>query len=61
MDERLVQRAGVLAQDRALRGYDAVHLAAAERVADADTVLVSGDGALCQAGRAVGIHVSRLT
>ncbi|MEX1163368.1 MAG: PIN domain-containing protein, partial [Nitriliruptor sp.] len=34
LDDPLVRRAGELAQQRSLRGYDAVHLAAAERVAD---------------------------
>jgi predicted nucleic acid-binding protein len=32
-DEALVRRAGVLARQHGLRGYDSVHLAAAERLA----------------------------
>lgn len=35
---------GHVAQEGALRGHDAVHLAAAERAADGYTVLVSRSG-----------------
>lgn len=58
VDETLVRRAGVLAQDQALRGYDAVHLAAAERVAGEDVVLVSGDAEQCAAAQQLGIAVT---
>ena len=58
IDERLVRRAGDLAQSHALRGYDAVHLAGLERIADEVTVLVSGDGDLCRAARAIGVAVA---
>ncbi|MGH8899542.1 MAG: type II toxin-antitoxin system VapC family toxin [Egibacteraceae bacterium] len=58
IDERLVRRAGQLAEQHALRGYEAVHLAAAQRLHDAQTVLVSGDAALCRAARALGMAVS---
>jgi predicted nucleic acid-binding protein len=44
-----------------LRGYDAVHLAAAERIGDATTVLVAGDRRLCDAALALGLQVSQLT
>ena len=37
VDDLLVRRAGELAQHHALRGYDAIHLAAAERVHDDTT------------------------
>jgi uncharacterized protein len=51
----LVRRAGDLAELEALRGFDAVHLAAALRI-DAD-VMASADRALCDAaarhGRAI--------
>lgn len=51
----LVRHAGDLAELEGLRGYDAVHLAAALRI-DAD-VMASADRALCQAaarhGRAI--------
>lgn len=56
--EELVRRAGDLAVAHGLRGYDAVHLAGAERVADADTVLASGDEALCAAAQSMGIAIS---
>jgi uncharacterized protein len=34
-DEALIRRAGALAREHGLRGYDSVHLAAAERLASA--------------------------
>lgn len=58
VDDVLVRRAGVLAEEQALRGYDAVHLAAVERVADEQTVLVSGDDDLCQAAQRLGVAIS---
>jgi predicted nucleic acid-binding protein len=47
--------AGNLAQSHGLRGYDAVHLAAANAVADQDLVLVTGDADLAAAARALGL------
>jgi uncharacterized protein len=58
VDERLVRRAGELAEHHALRGYDAVHLAAAERLRDDTTVMVSGDHDLCAAAGALGMAVA---
>lgn len=58
IDERLVRRAGELAQHHALRGYDAVHLAAAERIRDDTTVMVAGDRDLCTAARTLGMAVA---
>lgn len=55
VDDALVRQAGRLAQDHALRGYDAVHLAALHRIADDQTVLVSGDHDLCAAAAALGV------
>ena len=55
----LAQRAGDLADQFALRGYDAVHLAAAETLTDPDLVLVAGDGELCAAAAALGLAVAR--
>ncbi|MGH9039420.1 MAG: type II toxin-antitoxin system VapC family toxin [Acidimicrobiia bacterium] len=55
----LAERAGDLAESLGLRGYDAVHLAAAETVADRDLVLVAGDGPLCDAARALGLAITR--
>ena len=54
----LARIAGELAQEHALRGFDAVHLAAARSIADEDLVLVTGDVDLAAAGRAAGISVS---
>ena len=58
VDDLLVRRAGELAQHHALRGYDAIHLAAAERVHDDTTLLVAGDGELCAAAGALGLAVA---
>lgn len=55
VDERLAARAGVLADGLDLRGFDAVHLAAAERVHPAGGVLVSGDLRLLAAAGTLGI------
>jgi hypothetical protein len=51
----LAHNAGELAQAHALRGHDAVHLAAAVAIADGDLVLVTGDTDLAAAATAVGI------
>ncbi len=58
VDDRVVRRAGELAEHHELRGYDAVHLAAAERVADGTTVLAAGDRDLCAAARMLGLAVA---
>ena len=51
----LARNAGRLAQEHGLRGYDAVHLAAAVAVADNDAVLVTGDADLAAAAAARGL------
>jgi hypothetical protein len=58
VDEQLARRAGDLSEAHRLREYDAVHLAAAERIRDADFVLVAGSSALLEAGSAAGIAVA---
>jgi uncharacterized protein len=55
IDDDLVDRAAALAEQHALRAYDAVHLAAAQRVFDQDLVLVAGDQALLAAGENLGM------
>lgn len=60
LDQEVIRRAGDLADEQGLRGYDAVHLAAAERLADADLLFVSGDHELCEAARRLGLMVSEL-
>ncbi len=50
--------AGELAQTHGLRGYDAVHLAAASAAANTELVLATGDTDLAQASRSVGISVA---
>jgi predicted nucleic acid-binding protein len=58
LDEPLVRRAGAFAQEHHLRGYDAVHLAAADRIRDLETVLAAGDQQLCDAAHAIGLAVA---
>lgn len=60
VDDELARRAGELAEAHALRGYDAVHLAAADRVRDPDLVVVAGDGSLLDAATAEGMTTSQL-
>jgi predicted nucleic acid-binding protein len=57
LTDTLAHRAGELAQAHGLRGYDAVHLAAASAVADSDVVLVTGDSNLANAANSIGIAV----
>ena len=56
----LADRAGDLAEEHGLRGYDAVHLASALEIDDEGTVLVSGDERLTQAARSLGLTTARL-
>jgi predicted nucleic acid-binding protein len=60
LDDALARRAGELAEVRQLRGYDAVHLAAADRVRDPNVVVIAGDGALLGAAAAEGMAVAEL-
>ena len=59
-DDALARRAGELAEARRLRGYDAVRLAAADRVRDPNVVVIAGDGALLAAAAAEGMAVAAL-
>ena len=54
VDDELARHAGHLAEAHGLRGYDAVHLAAADRMCDPDLVVVAGDEALLSAATAEG-------
>ena len=56
LTEALAMRAGELAEMFALRGYDAIHLASAEAVADPDTVLITADHELASAAVSLGIE-----
>ncbi len=56
--DRLVRSAGALAEEQQLRGYDAVHLAAAQAIADGDTVFASGDQQLTAAASHLGLMVA---
>ncbi len=59
LTEPLAREAGELADSHGLRAYDAVHLASAASVADADTVLITADGELLTAARALGLTTIR--
>lgn len=61
IDDLLVRRAGDRAQHHALRGYDTIHLAAAERVRSDTGILVAGDRDLCAAAGQLGIAVASTT
>lgn len=58
IDDTLVRHAGDLAQRHELHGYDAIHLAAAERVASDTSILVAGDRDLCTAAGQLGMAVA---
>jgi uncharacterized protein len=60
VDDALARRAGELAEARRLRGHDAVHLAAADRVRDPNVVVVAGDGAILDAAAGEGMAVAAL-
>jgi predicted nucleic acid-binding protein len=60
-DDVLARRAGQIAEIHGLRGYDAVHLAAAERVHDPELVVVAGDRPLLKAAAAEGMATSSLS
>lgn len=55
IDDDLVGIAAELAEQQALRAYDAVHLAAAQRVSDHDLVVVAGDRTLLDAAEELGL------
>ena len=57
VDEQLTRIAGELASEYALRGYDAVHLATALKLAEQDVALVSWDRDLTQAAAEAGLAV----
>jgi len=58
VDEALAQRAGELADERALRGYDAVHLASALALGPGETIVVTWDRDLNDAAVGAGIAVA---
>jgi predicted nucleic acid-binding protein len=60
IDDVLARRAGHLAETHSLRGYDAVHLAAADRVRDSDLIIVAGDAALLDAATAEGMATASI-
>ena len=55
IDADLVSRAAQLAFQQGLRGYDAVHCASAERLADPDLVVAAGDRRLLAGLHAIGL------
>jgi uncharacterized protein len=55
VDSDLARRAGELAEDLGLRGYDAVHLATALELGDEEAVLVTWDRDLAAAAEKTGL------
>lgn len=58
VDHDLAHRAGALAQDLGLRGYDAVHLTTALSLGDEDVAVVTWDADLRRAAERVGVGVA---
>jgi predicted nucleic acid-binding protein len=58
VDDALAQRAGELADERALRGYDAVHLASALALGPGETIVVTWDRDLNDAAVGAGLAVA---
>jgi uncharacterized protein len=56
LDDRLMRRASELAARFGLRGYDAVHCAAAESINDDDLVAASADVRLLDAWHTLGLN-----
>jgi predicted nucleic acid-binding protein len=54
----IVRRAGDLAEDHALKGFDAIHLASAMTMESGGVTLVSWDTDLARAGHRVGLDVA---
>jgi predicted nucleic acid-binding protein len=61
LTQTLARSAGAFAEQFALRGYDAVHLASVHTVADSDVVLAAGDQRLLTAARTLGMATADLT
>ena len=55
VDQVTVDRAAALANRLGLRGYDAVHCASAEQLADSDLVAAAGDRQLLDVWRKLGL------
>lgn len=60
-DPVLARRAGELAEELGLRGYDAVHLATALELGDEEVVLVTWDRDLAHATERVGLGLAGLS
>jgi predicted nucleic acid-binding protein len=60
VDSGLARRAGQHAEDLALRGYDAVHLATALELGDEEVVVVTWDRDLARATEQVGLGLAGL-
>jgi predicted nucleic acid-binding protein len=56
LTENLIEQAADLAEEEALRGYGAVHLAAALTIEA--TVMTSADAVLCDSAERRGLHVA---
>lgn len=54
----IARAAGDLAEEHALRAYDAVHLASALSIGDDELAVVSADRELLDAARAIGLNTA---
>ena len=61
VDEPLARRAGALAEELGLRGYDAMHLATALSLGEDGVALVTWDGDLADAAIELGLPVAGAT
>ena len=60
LTDPIARRAGELAERHALPGADALHLAAAETLADEESVIVTADLRLRAAAQRIGLATARL-
>jgi uncharacterized protein len=58
--DQVVRRAGTLVESLSLRGYDAIHVASAELLDDADLVVAAGDEHVARAARTLGLGSANL-
>ena len=61
ISETLIREAGRLAEQLALGGYDAVHVASAILIDDADMALATGDRSPLRSAQAIGLATADLS
>lgn len=58
--EQLAERAGSIAEHHRLRGFDAIHLSAAEQVGTERLVVVAGDANLLRGAQELGLNTAQI-